>query len=130
MRLLFVQNEKLALVGIWATIRHRQLPSLVMHIIGMEFIGECDFVAPNTRLLSRHMRCVPSLDHKSLDISVKHGFVVLSGGTKREKIEARPRRSVTKHFEFEITDTCMDSDGHDSRSRIFLWSRLIWALLQ
>jgi hypothetical protein len=55
---------------------------------------------------------ISALHHEALDIAMENGAIVLAGGGERQEIKGGPGASITKDFAFEITDRCMNRNGH------------------
>jgi len=116
-RLWFVEKEELRPVGIGAFIGHAQHSTLVVHIVGMKFVGKRNgspngFSTLDARLVFRR----PALDHESLNVAMKLGAIVGARSAQCQKVKGRPRTRVAEYFHLQVANGGVQCDAHSSSS--------------
>jgi hypothetical protein len=53
--------REIYLVRVGPPVGHREPPTSVVHVVGMEFVRKSDLVAPDGRFVARHSRGIASL---------------------------------------------------------------------
>lgn len=82
-----------------------------MHILWVNLI--CKFDAPDAVSALACASRIPTLHHKSLDISVKKRVVVVARGAQGQKVECSPWNGVAVDFDFDIAKVRVKCHRHD-----------------
>jgi hypothetical protein len=126
MGLSFVTEKELGSIRIRSLVGHGQHASLVVHVVGVEFVGK-GHVAPNglAALGAGLVRGITSLHHKALDVAVHLGPIVGSTGAESNEVKGGARGCIAVDFQFEVAERGVEGHGHGCYCYLYLYFILV-----